>query len=142
MVLRKRLTVLSITAAVTKPALLLIGALVFTLGCSQADTETYSQRVLKKMSVEDPGDPNYPFQLGRLYLREGRLDEARMQFEKALQIDPSFHNAMAGLGFVALEEGQFERAKLIFNQVLNDDPGNQMATKGLQRVSFEILQAS
>ena len=65
-----------------------------------------------------------------------------MQFEKALQIDPSFHNAMAGLGFVALEEGQFERAKLIFNQVLNNDSGNQMATKGLQRVSFEILQAS
>lgn len=138
-----RAAVLSTTATVIKQTLGCLGCLLLLWGChTEGDRETYSQELLQTLSREYPNDPSYPFQLGRLYLRDGRFDEARLQFEKSLRIDRNFHNARAGLGLVALEKHQLNRAKLLFDQVLKDDPGNRMAIRGLQRLSFEHHQSS
>lgn len=121
---------------------LLIGILGLSVGCSRNDTETYSHRVLVEMSKKHSGNPKYSFLLGKLYLKEGKLDKARQQFEKALRIDQNFQNAQAGLGYIALKNGQYVRAKFIFDRVLQKDPGNHMAIKGLKRIAFETHQTS
>lgn len=133
----------SITTTVTKTTLGILGCLFLCFGCQNNRVETtYSQTEMGKLIEENPKDPHYYNELGKLYLDEGKIDEARKAFEKALKINPNCPKAQAGLGYVALEKKQYDRAEAIFKKVLREDPNNQMATKGLQRLAFERHQSS
>ncbi|NIR17687.1 MAG: tetratricopeptide repeat protein, partial [Desulfobacterales bacterium] len=64
------------------------------------DREDEAEKALLKAQKLDPGSDNYFSNLGLLYLKIGRLDEAKTQFERALSINPENSRAQQGLSKV------------------------------------------
>ena len=59
---------------------------------------------------------------GTLLLREGRLDEARRAFHRALAFDPNHYFAMNNLSIVEWEAGRFEESLLWARRALDRAP--------------------
>jgi tetratricopeptide (TPR) repeat protein len=59
---------------------------------------------------------------GDFLISEGRLDEARVQFEKTLAIWPEYAGAYCGLGAVLLQKGQIAEAIVQCQKALEYDP--------------------
>jgi len=65
----------------------------------------------------DAGSPSVPenlawclVQLGDLYFKQGDLKQAEQTFEKALQVFPNHHDALAGMGKVAAARNRMDSA--------------------------------
>ena len=56
--------------------------------------------VLSKALAIDPSDASVRFELGKLHLEQGRLDEAAEQLRKAVEAEPEFYEAYYVLGQV------------------------------------------
>ena len=54
--------------------------------------------------------PSLYLQIGKIYLRTHRFDDAERAFSKALEIDPQFASAHHGLGVSYLRRGRYEEA--------------------------------
>jgi tetratricopeptide (TPR) repeat protein len=75
------------------------------------------------LAEEYADDPYLPTYLGlRHYRNLGQYDEAREQFQRALQRDPAFAQAHKWLGYVALDEKDYERAEAHFRRYLELAP--------------------
>ncbi|MEO5984726.1 MAG: tetratricopeptide repeat protein, partial [Ferruginibacter sp.] len=55
-------------------------------------------------------------QLGRLYEQEGRIEEARYQYQLSLAARPDYSNALAGLGRLSAHEKKYDSAIYFFRQ--------------------------
>ncbi|HXG01995.1 MAG TPA: tetratricopeptide repeat protein, partial [Candidatus Binatia bacterium] len=53
-----------------------------------------------------------------LYLQLGRLEEARLRFEKAVELDPNFAEAHMNLGVALAEAGRWEEAVPAYRRAL------------------------
>ncbi len=58
---------------------------------------------------------------GDALLKAGRVNEAMMQFNRALQINPDYFNARNNLGSVFLRQGRINEAISCFTELLNGD---------------------
>ncbi len=65
--------------------------------------------------------------LGRLHLREGRPDEARQEFERALALDPANADALLNLGSLERLEGRIGRAEHYVKRALQVNPNSVAA---------------
>jgi tetratricopeptide (TPR) repeat protein len=81
-----------------------------------------------------PTNPNLAFQLGLLYLREEKLDEAGTQFAQATQIDNNYANAHYFLGLVLDKKGRKDLAIKEFEKVLELNKGNKLVTKIIENL--------
>ncbi|MGA9524063.1 MAG: tetratricopeptide repeat protein, partial [Myxococcaceae bacterium] len=85
------------------------------------------------------GDPSLfeaSLHLGRLYLRQKRVADARTQFEDALQKAPERAAVHAGMGELALAEKDVASARAAFEKAASLDPTLQDAQLGLSRVAL------
>ena len=73
-----------------------------------------------------PRRPNLAFQLGLLYLRSDKLDEAGGQFVQAVQLDPNYANAHYFLGLVLDKKDRKDMAIKEFERVLELNKGNKL----------------
>jgi len=73
-----------------------------------------------------PRRPNLAFQLGLLYLRNDKLDEAGGQFVQAVKLDPNYANAHYFLGLVLDKKDRKELAIKEFEKVLELNEGNKL----------------
>jgi tetratricopeptide (TPR) repeat protein len=64
-----------------------------------------------------------------------RLDEAKICFEKALNINPSSSQACAGLGEVYYLQGYDEQAKTMFEWAIINNMENEFAKAGLRKIN-------
>lgn len=83
------------------------------------DTEGAVEAMERAVSAGGPQPEHTAWcevELGNLYLKTGRSEEARRVYESALQRKPNYHLALAGLGKVAVEKGEFERAASYFEK--------------------------
>ena len=62
--------------------------------------------------------------LGNAYLKKGLYDEAISQFEKAVQMDPTFEIGYYNLGVAYTTKDQYEEALANYQKVLQIDPGH------------------
>ena len=62
--------------------------------------------------------------LGRVYLGDGELDQARAEFEKALAIAPENAEALLNLGAIHRVQGRVARAEHFVKRALNVDPNS------------------
>jgi len=62
------------------------------------------------------------YDLGNVLLDKGQLDEARLEFQKALEIDPAYAKAHNNLGNVLLREGQTDKAITEYRRTLALNP--------------------
>jgi TolB-like protein/Tfp pilus assembly protein PilF len=61
--------------------------------------------VLEDAARQDPYNPQILYELGNLYMKEERWDEARASIEKSLEIEPLQPNAYSSLAVLSLQSG-------------------------------------
>jgi len=66
-----------------------------------------------------PGDPQVQFDMGSLYEGHGSFDQAREHYQKALQADPKFLDALLAVGVVDLKTGNAQSALDYLNRALS-----------------------
>lgn len=73
---------------------------------------------------DNPLDVGIHFQLGLLYLKQGKITDAQTSFEKAIEIAPSFSNARWYLSYVYEQNGDFDAAIVQVEEIKKLNPGN------------------
>ena len=62
----------------------------------------------------------------------GEKEEARVQYEKLLAIDPSHLHALVNYGVLLFDAGDFSRARKAFQAALKIDPADAIAQRGVK----------
>jgi Flp pilus assembly protein TadD len=81
--------------------------------------------------------PDYPEarnNLGVLYLRTQRRDQAVAEFEKCIQAFPAFDQSYLNLARIYLIEGDRERARATLLALLKEHPDHAEAQRALQEI--------
>ncbi|MEN9229916.1 MAG: tetratricopeptide repeat protein [Thermostichus sp. DG02_5_bins_236] len=65
----------------------------------------------KTLVLPSERDPDVPFNLGLIYARQGNLPEARVAFQRSVEVDPSSFKARYQLALVHLKLGEQVDAK-------------------------------
>ena len=73
---------------------------------------------LEKLAATDPGEPRYPYWLGRLDYDAMRFRAAAANLRKALELDPNFMKAYDNLGLTYEGLGQYDDAIRIYQQAI------------------------
>jgi arylsulfatase A-like enzyme/Tfp pilus assembly protein PilF len=81
-----------------------------------------AERYYLRSLAADPRQHFALVELGRLQLAEGRLDDARASFEKALDVLPGSVEAMSLLGYLSLVHGNPDEARSWFDRAIAEDP--------------------
>lgn len=66
----------------------------------------------------DPEEPRIAERLARLYVRDGRIDDAGQLYTQVLSRDPTRHRALDGMGEVCLARSDFGQAIRYFDRAL------------------------
>ncbi len=85
-----------------------------------ADPEVKMQ-MLEDMKAEYPDDPNLYFTLGNVYYDELMLDDARSNFEKAIDLDPKFNKARVNLATLLMEIDEVDSARSLLEEAIGID---------------------
>lgn len=96
--------------------------------------ESHSPEALDKAAAEfrtelnlSPEDSACHFQLGQIAQVEGKTDEAKPEFERAIQLSPSFVQALISLGKIETQQKHYERAVELLTRAVNQQPTNETA---------------
>lgn len=73
--------------------------------------------------------------LGRCYLADGRLNEARSSFEAALALDRENVSALKALAGILAHEGRHARSVELYRAVCRVDPGDLESQTALQQIT-------
>ncbi len=85
---------------------------------------------LQPLILKMPGNPTLHLNLGRAYMTSGdpqSLDQARIQFQEALKIEPRYVPARLALGQLELARGESPQAVQTADEVLSTEPENMPA---------------
>lgn len=95
-----------------------------------------SQALLEweKLSVEDPKNAYYFYQMGRLYQKMGQQQKAGEYLIKSLQLDPKNADAKVVLANVYRDLHQNDQAKRLYEEVLQEYPTYEDARIGLESI--------
>lgn len=74
---------------------------------------------------------------GAAYARKGEHDNAKLAFNKAIELRPQDKNAIFSLASYAIGEGDFEKARSLYNDLLNFDTGNLQVLLKLSDLEFK-----
>lgn len=82
---------------------------------------------------EDPENPVFHNELGRLLVLKGFPNDAEREFRRAIASDDDFYPAWYNLGLLRASRGQYSAALRALNRTLDDKPGHAAAhfQKGL-----------
>ena len=73
-------------------------------------------------SADEQREADYNYKMGEAFLSEGKLQEAFVRLQRALQLDPVNKDALLKLGFIYLQFEEFEKAKSLFLRAVSIDP--------------------
>jgi Tfp pilus assembly protein PilF len=106
------------------------------MGMLDASSRPRALRMLRRATELAPRHVPSRINLGNLCLMEGKVDEARAQFETALAVDPSHPMAHNNLGYVLMRQGKDAEARphleLAFNR--GEPAVRESARKALMRL--------
>lgn len=94
-----------------------------------------AERTLKDLVEEYPQFPDLHHLLGLCYGELGRLDEAALEFQTALSINPKFLKARINLGITLMQQGHGEEARRELLRALEIDPANPLVESALTELS-------
>lgn len=95
---------------------------------------------LARMPAAHSTDSSGGYRMGISLAKQGKLDEAIMTFEKALERDPQNERLLNATGAAYSLKGDFDRAKQYFLECLDIDPGFVPARKNLAITYFTMGQ--
>lgn len=125
----KKLTTLYLSAIL----IAIYGVLTFNRNFIYANSESFWKDITLKSPNKARGFVNYGMEVHA----RGRVEEAIVAYDRALQIDPERATAMANIGVVFAQVGELEQAFAIYNQVLAIEPENVNALNGLGIISLK-----
>ena len=96
-----------------------------------ARAEQYLQRALQSR----PAYPEALNNLGVLFLRTQRRDEAVSKFEECIRVAPTFDQAYLNLARVYVVEGAIDKAREALAGLLKQRPGHVEAERMMQQLS-------
>lgn len=108
-----------------------IGSCLSALGRYE-EAESYLRR-----SLVGSDDPLTHYNLGLLLSVTGRVDEAVIEYEKALARDEMNSDARSNLAAVLVRQGKLDRASAELGRVIERDPDNAMARANLGLVLLQ-----
>ena len=88
---------------------------------SQLGKSEQAKATLQAASTALPGSPAIPRALGEIALTDGRVEQAVVEFQKALAIDPQDLGARFKLGVAERRRGKFDEASKSFDEVATSD---------------------
>jgi tetratricopeptide (TPR) repeat protein len=94
----------------------------------------------------NPASKNAAYNLASSHWKSGDLDQARQGFERVLEIDATYDDAILSLGLIAAEQGRTEDATRHFHEYLTFNPGNvavrlSIATEAAQAGGYDAALA-
>jgi tetratricopeptide (TPR) repeat protein len=83
----------------------------------------YNERSFIFATVRDsPNNPKAHNMAASVYAQEGKIDEARREFEYALTLSPTYYPAYFNLGLLSEREGQIDEAISFYQKTLELNP--------------------
>ncbi|MGD8962175.1 MAG: tetratricopeptide repeat protein [Desulfobacterales bacterium] len=79
---------------------------------------------IESQLITHPSDSLIHCELANLYLRRDRLDEARVHYQKSLELDPGHYRALDGLAAVNALTGKYDEAISLFQKAIARQPEN------------------
>jgi tetratricopeptide (TPR) repeat protein len=94
----------------------------FEIGIDHMDRGRYAQGLSSLLAAErlDPKNARIHAALGEAYMHRGKVDEAELHLQRALEIYPQYHDARLSLSAVYLMEGKYAQAAAE-SEILADD---------------------
>jgi tetratricopeptide (TPR) repeat protein len=107
--------------------LLMLAARVYAAGGDQKGAEDLLRRTLQT----DPGQLSAYAALGQLYVRQGKLDVAKAEFENLAKRDPKPVGALTMIGTIQQMQGQPDAARATYEKAVELDPDAAVAANNL-----------
>jgi tetratricopeptide (TPR) repeat protein len=92
----------------------------------------------KKMAQRRATDPQYQYNVGLVYLQNGKYDEAIQYFQKSLSLRPNSDLALNAMGLAFFMKGEFQQAVSYFEKSLQVNPDLTEARNYLGSVYQEM----
>jgi len=92
-----------------------------------------AERELRQLVALSPRSPEGYQRLGRVLMLVGRADDAKVNFERALTLDPDYVGALIGLGEIEAARGDAESAIKRFEAAVEIEPRDATAQLALGR---------
>lgn len=93
--------------------------------------------VLRRLTVVNPKDVQTFMELGDVYLRQEKLQEAEQQFRAVLRLDLQHREALFQVAKICALRKQFRDSTLIYQRILSTDPEDTQAHYALGQVYKE-----
>ncbi len=97
-----------------------------------------SYRILLQMAEKYPKEKERFFNLGIYYLNRGAYDEAIIEINKALELDPNYGLAHNELGYVYVAIGDFSKAVEHLQKYVSLSPGEANPLDSLAEAYFDM----
>ena len=107
--------------------LLMLAARVYAAGGDQKGAEDLLRRTVQT----DPGQLQAYAALGQMYVRQGKLDVARAEFENLAKRDPKPVGALTMIGTIQQMQGQPDAARATYEKAVEIDPDAAVAANNL-----------
>jgi len=98
---------------------------------------------LQHLNAAVRADPQYDrawYELGFLYLRVNRLDDAQRAFENVVRLNPDDYQAQGNLGYIDAKKGDLNGARRHFEAALRANPQDNVARSYLDRLKASQSQ--
>jgi tetratricopeptide (TPR) repeat protein len=92
----------------------------------------------KRMAQRRSTDPQYQYNVGLVYLQNGKYDEAIQYFQKSLSFRPNYDLALNAMGLACFMKGEFQQAVTYFEKCLQVNPDFMEARNYLGSVYQEM----
>ncbi len=83
-----------------------------------------AQATLEPLTKEYPDDPEVASLLGTVHYLKGDIENAREQFQQAIEIDQSYLPAIRSLAYLAIMDGDSAQAESVYQSALKTNPDN------------------
>ena len=83
-----------------------------------------AENLLRKLAIAHPDDASVHLQLGRMLAIAGKKEEAAVEFQEALKLDPADTKAQADLADIYVSLRKFDDAKQIYTRLLTASPND------------------
>lgn len=87
---------------------------------------------------QDPGNPDYYYQAGRLFEDRDRSSKAAALYKKAVELDGKHSKALSGLGSLLFRAKQYAEAKGYLDSAVRLDPENYRAWFYIAKIHKEF----
>ena len=99
-----------------------------------------SEAIDRMMDLRDanPYDTGVALQLGLLYLRQGKVEEAKGEFERAVALSPTYANARWYLAAIYKQLGDTESALEQLRVILQTNPEHEVVLAEIERLESSL----